>query len=89
MEIGRNMWIGMNVCITPGSKIGDGVIVGMGAVISGEVPPLSIVGNQKLRILGHRDLEHYQFLDKTEAYQGVHGLASEEAFDVLYEIPNH
>ncbi|MDV3351387.1 acyltransferase [Leptothoe sp. LEGE 181152] len=73
VEIGRNVWIGMNVCITPGSKIGDGAIVGMGAVIAGEVPPLSIVGNQKFRILGYRDPEHYQRLEENKAYGGVNG----------------
>jgi acetyltransferase-like isoleucine patch superfamily enzyme len=71
--IGRNVWIGMNVCIAPGTKIGDGAIIGMGAVVSGEVPPLSIVGNQKFRILGYRDPGHYEQLDKSEAYGGVNG----------------
>lgn len=45
--IGRNVWIGMNVCVAPGSTIGDGAIIGMGTVVSGEVPPLCIIGNQK------------------------------------------
>jgi maltose O-acetyltransferase len=73
VEIGRNVWIGMNVCITPGSKIGEGAIIGMGTVVSGEVPPLSIIGNQKFRILGYRNTEHYKALDKANAYGGVNG----------------
>jgi len=73
VEIGRNVWIGMNVCITPGSKIGDGAIIGMGSVISGEVPPLSIVGNQKIRILGYRNLQHYEALEIAKAFGGVNG----------------
>lgn len=77
VEIGRNVWIGMNVCIAPGSKIGDGAIIGMGAVISGEVPPLSIVGNQKFRILGYRNPQHYQALEDAEAYGGINGRALE------------
>ncbi|MBE9179510.1 acyltransferase [Oculatella sp. LEGE 06141] len=88
VEIGHNVWIGMNVCITPGTKIGDGAIIGMGAVVSGEVPPLSIVGNQKFRILGYRDSEHYQNLVAKELYKGVNDITSKEQFDVLYEIPN-
>jgi acetyltransferase-like isoleucine patch superfamily enzyme len=79
VAIGRNVWIGMNVCITPGSKIGDGSIIAMGAVISGEVPPLSIVGNQKFRILGDRDAQHYQTLDQAQAYGGVNGHPLENA----------
>lgn len=90
VEIGRNVWIGMNVCIAPGTKIGDGAIIGMGAVISGEIPPLSIVGNQKFRILGHRDLEHYQALDSVTVHNTSNGCALEENENssVVYEIPN-
>ena len=67
--IGRNVWIGMNVCIAPGTTIGDGAIIGMGAVVSGEVPSLSIIGNQKWRILGQRDKEEYDKLDKNRQYK--------------------
>lgn len=79
VTIGRNVWIGVNVCIAPGSRIGDGAIIGMGAVISGEVPSCSIVGNQKFRILGYRNVEHYERLDKAKAYGGVSGKKLEAA----------
>ena len=36
--IGRSVWIGMCACITPGVTIGDGAVVGMGAVIAKDVP---------------------------------------------------
>lgn len=78
VEIGRNVWIGMNVCIAPGAKIGDGAIIGMGAVISGIVPPLSIVGNQKFRILGCRNPQHYHSLEAAKAYGGVNGRTLEK-----------
>ncbi|MBO8132165.1 MAG: hypothetical protein H0Z29_11790 [Candidatus Marinimicrobia bacterium] len=45
----------MNVIIAPGSIIKDGAIVGMGTVVSGEVPRLAIIGAQKFRILKYRD----------------------------------
>jgi acetyltransferase-like isoleucine patch superfamily enzyme len=67
--IGRNVWIGMNVCVVPGTKIGDGAIIGMGAVASGEIPSMSIIGNQKWRILGQRDKEEYDKLDKNQEYK--------------------
>lgn len=57
--IGNNVWIGMNVCITPGTVIGDGCIIGMGTTVSGEVPPLSIIGSEKWKIIGKRDEEKY------------------------------
>jgi hypothetical protein len=34
---------------------------------------LSIVGNQKFRILGQRDPQHYQALEAAKAYGGVNG----------------
>lgn len=72
--IGKNVWIGMNVCITPGTIIHDGVIIGMGTTVSGEVPPLSIIGGEKWRILGHRNPEHYELLDHSNSYSGVNGV---------------
>ena len=40
------VWIGANAIILKGSKIGRGSIIGAGAVVSGEIPPMSIaVGN--------------------------------------------
>ena len=73
VSIGRNVWIGMNVCIAPGTVIGDGVIVGMGTVVSGEIPPLSIIGSQPCRIIGQRDAEHYRTLDEQGRYGGANG----------------
>lgn len=35
VEIGNNVWIGENAVILPGSKIGDGCIVGANAVVNG------------------------------------------------------
>lgn len=72
--IGRNVWIGMNVCITPGTVIGDGAIIGMGMVVSGEVPPLAIVGNATWRVLGQRDAAHYRDLDGRRSYGGPDGI---------------
>jgi acetyltransferase-like isoleucine patch superfamily enzyme len=74
VHIGKNVWIGMNVCIAPGTQIGEGAIIGMGSVISGEVPPLAIVGSQKWRILDYRDKAHYQKLEHREAYGGRNGV---------------
>lgn len=72
--IGRNVWIGMNVCILPGTTIGDGVIVGMGTVVSGEVPAMSIIGNQQWRVLKWRNEDHYVRLDAEGAYGGPNGV---------------
>ncbi len=74
VHIGKNVWIGMNVCIAPGTEIGEGAIIGMGSVISGQVPPLAIVGSQKWRLLGYRDREHYERLERKKEYGGRDGV---------------
>lgn len=74
VTIGKNVWIGMNVCIAPGTTIGDGAVIGMGTVVSGNVPPLSIIGMQKWRSIGNRNLEHYSLLENNKRYGGINGL---------------
>lgn len=43
IEIGENCWIGTNVVILKGTKIGKNSVIGAGCVISGEIPEKSIV----------------------------------------------
>jgi maltose O-acetyltransferase len=54
-------------------SIGDGAIVGAGAVVTKSVPPLAIIGNQPTRILKYRDVLHYEKLDQAKSYGGVSG----------------
>ncbi|MFN6516135.1 MAG: acyltransferase [Nostoc sp. CreGUA01] len=60
--IGCNVWIGGNVLIIPGVSIGDGAIVAAGTVVTNNVEPLAIVGNQPMRIIKYRNQEHYEKL---------------------------
>lgn len=73
VSIGRNAWIGMDVKIAPGTTIGDGAIVALGATVSGDVPPCAIVGAPGWRVLGHRDERHYDRLEREGRYGGVNG----------------
>ena len=57
--IGKGVWIGMNVNITPGVIIGDGAIIGMGTTISKNVEPYTIVVGAKQRIVGYRDKSNF------------------------------
>jgi maltose O-acetyltransferase len=58
VHIGRYVWVGMNAIIAPGTRIGDGAVIGMGTVISGDIPENAIVVSAKTRIVGYRDKEH-------------------------------
>jgi len=73
VTIGRNVWIGMNVCIAPGATIGDGAIIGLGAVVFGNVPPLAIIGVAQWQVIGMRDREHYEELERAGKFGGMNG----------------
>lgn len=53
--IGHDVWIGLNVIICPGCRnIGDGAIVGAGAVVTRDVPPYAIVGGNPAKLIRKR-----------------------------------
>ncbi|MCD4681762.1 MAG: acyltransferase [Bacteroidales bacterium] len=54
-----NVWIGANCTIMPGIEIGEGAIVGAGAVVAKDVEPCAIVAGNPARVVGHRDKEAY------------------------------
>ena len=52
--IGRDVWLGTRTIVLPGVTIGDGAIVGAGAVVTRSVPPGAIVVGQPARVVGQR-----------------------------------
>ncbi len=52
--IGDDVWIGRRAMIMPGVKIGNGVIIGAGAVVTKDVPDYCIVGGVPAKILKKR-----------------------------------
>ena len=58
--IGNRVWIGYRALILPGVTIGDGAIVGAGAVVTKDVEPFTIVGGNPARKIGdrNRDLKY-------------------------------
>jgi len=71
--IEKNVWIGMNVVILPGTHIQEGAIIGAGAVVAGTVPKLGIYGATTGSILKYRDEEHYTRLEHQKQYGGING----------------
>jgi acetyltransferase-like isoleucine patch superfamily enzyme len=49
--IGKNVWIGNNVCILKDSIIGDNTIVAAGAIVAGTFPGNVIIGGVPARII--------------------------------------
>jgi len=54
ITVGQDVWIGANAGITDGVTLGDHAVVGMGAVVTRDVPPWAIVGGVPARVLGDR-----------------------------------
>lgn len=50
-----NVWIGTNVTILPGVKIGEGSIVAAGAVVTKDIPAYAICGGVPAKILRYRN----------------------------------
>jgi len=53
--IGNDVWIGANAVILPGVTLGDGTIVGAGAIVTADTEPYSIVGGVPARRIGERN----------------------------------
>jgi acetyltransferase-like isoleucine patch superfamily enzyme len=51
IEVGDDVWIGANVVILPGVKIGRGCTIAAGCLVNKDVPPFSVVGGVPARIL--------------------------------------
>lgn len=56
IEVGNDCFIGENAILLPGTRLGDGCIVGAGAVVRGDVPANSLVAGNPGRVVGRASL---------------------------------
>lgn len=54
LEIGNDVWIGSNVTILDGVKIGDGAIIAACSCVTKDVPPYAIVGGVPAKVIKYR-----------------------------------
>ena len=52
-------WIGVRCIVLPGAHIGEGAVVQAGSVVMGKVPPCAIVAGNPAKVIGWRDMDHY------------------------------
>lgn len=54
VEIGENCWIGSNVTVLGGVRIGNGCVIGAGTIVTKNIPDNSVVVGNPARILKER-----------------------------------
>lgn len=54
VEIGDYAFVGLNVCVLPGVRIGRGAIIISGTVVASDVPEFAVFGGNPARVLGYR-----------------------------------
>lgn len=64
VQIGRYVWIGTRAIVLPGVSIGDGAVVGAGAVVSKDVPSCAVVVGNPARVVRFRDRDQFETLAK-------------------------
>ncbi|MEY3760385.1 MAG: hypothetical protein RIR39_1876 [Pseudomonadota bacterium] len=55
IEIGNDVWIGVNAVVLPNVKIGNHAIVGAGSVVTKDVPDWAIVGGVPAKLIKFRN----------------------------------
>lgn len=53
-KIGRDVWLGAGATVLGGVTLGDGCVVGAGAVVTHDLPPGSIATGVPARVVSHR-----------------------------------
>jgi len=51
ITIGDDVWVGMRAIILSGANIGHGAVIGAGAVVTGDVEPMTVVTGNPARIV--------------------------------------
>ena len=54
VRIGAGCWVGDNITILEGVEIGDGAIVGAGAVVTKSIPPYAVAVGNPARVIRYR-----------------------------------
>jgi acetyltransferase-like isoleucine patch superfamily enzyme len=52
-----DVWLGLHVCVMDGVTIGQGAIIGAGAVVTEDIPPYAIAGGVPARVIRFRGAE--------------------------------
>jgi acetyltransferase-like isoleucine patch superfamily enzyme len=51
IEIGNNVWVGINVTILKGVRINDGAVIAAGAVVNKDIPANTLAGGVPAKVI--------------------------------------
>lgn len=51
VDIGEDVYIGLNVVILKGSRIGNGAVIAAGSVVTGDIPPNCVAGGVPAKVI--------------------------------------
>jgi maltose O-acetyltransferase len=63
IEIGDNNWIGSNVFILPGVKIGNNCVIGANSVVNKNIPSNSIYGGIPAKLIREKTIDSIKFYE--------------------------
>lgn len=69
--IGNDVWIGRRAIILKGVRIGDGAVVAAGAIVTKDVPPLSIAVGNPARVVKQIECPHHEFVEEANDRWGT------------------
>lgn len=89
--IGNDVWIALNAIIMRGVTIGDGAIIGAGAIVTKDVEPYSVVvGNPAKHIKYRFEKEYVDKLKKQEPkWWDIEENELQERIDHMYDIEDY
>ena len=80
--VGDNVHIGMDVTIMPGVKIGSNCVIGLGAIVTKDIPDNSIAVGVPAKVI--RTIDEYEENNKSE-FMHTKGMSNEEKKKFLLE----
>jgi putative colanic acid biosynthesis acetyltransferase WcaF len=59
ITIGPSAWIAANVFVGPGTKVGEGAVVGACSVVTNDIPPWTVCAGNPCRVIKPRKLDNF------------------------------
>lgn len=77
--LGNNVYVGNDVMFLPGAVVGDNVVIGAGAVVSGKIPDNSVAAGVPARVIKTTE-EYFEKIQRESLHLGhLHGKEKDDA----------